>query len=120
VLQSKISKLFNRGLNELVLAFHRSGGSVADFRAKLKLLDTQVNGTQTRMRSAMRNIQNATKQATNTDVIRNFTVSWQTMVRIVTTQLIVRSLNVLRQALRDAISEALDFTRAVAEVWYHC
>lgn len=112
----KNQKAFNRGLNELVAAFHRSGGSVADFRTKLKLLDSQVNGTQARMRTAMRNIAKSTKDATKTDSLRNFTVSWQTMVRIVTTQLIVRSLNVLRQALRDALNEALEFSRSVAEV----
>jgi len=112
----KNQKLFTKVLNYLRAAFHRSGGSVTDFKKRLAALDQQVNGTQARMRTAMRSIAKSTKEATNPDTLRNFTVSWQTMVRIVTTQLIVRSLNVLRQALRDSISEALDFSRAVAEI----
>ena len=112
----KNQKLFNKGLNDLVVGFHRGGGSVTDFKKRLAALDQQVNGTQARMRAAMRQIAKSTKDATKTDTLRNFTVSWQTMVRIVTTQLIVRSLNVLRQALRDALSEALEFSRAVAEI----
>ena len=112
----KNQKQFQRGLNELVLAFHRSGGSVSDFKKRLAILDQQTSGTAARMRTAMKKIQKSTEEATKTDTLRNFTVSWKTMVRIVSTQLIVRSLNILRQALRDAIIEATEFGRAVAEV----
>ena len=45
-----------------------------------------------------------------------FLVSWQTMARVVGTQLIVRALNAIRGALDDAVTGAVDFQKAVAEI----
>jgi len=112
----KNQKLFNAGLNELVAGFHRTGGSVEDFKQKVRDLDSRINGSKARMTAAMRAIGKSTKQNLNTTPIRNFVVSWKTMMRVVTTQLIVRGLNVLRQSLKEAVLESIEFQKAVAEI----
>jgi len=48
--------------------------------------------------------------------VQRLTVDWKTMVRIVTTQAIVRSLSTLRNALNAAVADAAEFQRKVAEV----
>ncbi len=47
---------------------------------------------------------------------KSWTVSWETMARVVGTQLIVRALSSIRHALREAVSEAINFQRAAAEI----
>lgn len=46
----------------------------------------------------------------------SITLSWQTMARILQTQLILRSINAIAQALHDATSAAIDFQVSVAEI----
>lgn len=47
---------------------------------------------------------------------RRLTVDFQTMVRIVTTQAIVRALSTLRNLLRGAVSDAIRFQTEIAEI----
>ena len=47
---------------------------------------------------------------------KSWTISWQTMGRVVMTQAIVRGLNIIRQSLKAAIRDAVDFQKAVAEI----
>lgn len=109
-------KQFQVGLNELVAGFHRTGGTVDDFKAKIRKLDERINGSKARMTAAMRAIGKSAKQNLNTKPMHNFTVSWKTMVRIVTTQLIVRSLNAIRQAMIEAVQGSIEFQRSIAEI----
>lgn len=51
-----------------------------------------------------------------TDQTQKWTVSWQTLGRVVATQAIVRALNAIRQALRAAVGDAVKFQKAVAEI----
>lgn len=45
-----------------------------------------------------------------------YLISWQTMVRVVVTQAIVRALSTLRNALRASVKDAIEFERSVAEI----
>ena len=47
---------------------------------------------------------------------KTWTVSWETMARVVATQTIVRALNIIRQSLKAAIGDAVKFQKAVAEI----
>lgn len=46
--------------------------------------------------------------------VRELTVSWETLVRVVQTQLIVRALSQLRQAFEDSITTAAEFQRQIS------
>jgi len=52
----------------------------------------------------------ATKQT------NKWTVSWETLARVVVTQLIVRTMSQIRDALKDAVTESIEFQRRVAEI----
>ena len=45
-----------------------------------------------------------------------FTVSWETMARVITTQFIVRALSAFRDAIREAFDSNLQFMTRVAEI----
>lgn len=109
-------KQFQAGLNELVAGFHRTGGTVDEFKEKVRKLDERMHGSKARMTAAMRAIGKSTKKNLDTKPIHNFTVSWKTMARIVTTQLIVRSLNAIRQAMIEAVQGSIEFQRSIAEI----
>ncbi len=47
---------------------------------------------------------------------RRWTISWETLGRVVVTQAIVRTLNAIRNALSAAVTEAIAFQKAVAEI----
>jgi TP901 family phage tail tape measure protein len=66
-------------------------------------------------------ISNAGNQAANAlaganKSAKNFTISLSMMGRIIITQLIVRSLSQIRDALREAVESAIEFQRAISEV----
>ena len=56
----------------------------------------------------------ATKSAHDSN--QEWVVSWQTLSRIVMTQAIVRALSQIRDALRGAVTESIEFQRRIAEV----
>jgi len=74
-------------------------------------LDKVYKGKANTMANHLNKMSNATKDAAN-----KWTVSWETMARVVATQAIVRALNIIRQSLKSAIGDAVKFQRAVAEI----
>jgi len=48
--------------------------------------------------------------------VQRLTVDWKTMVRIVTTQAIVRALSTLRNAIKASVGDAADFAKRIAEI----
>ena len=66
--------------------------------------------------SSLRNVGNVANnelQKAN-QATQKWTISWETLSRVVATQLIVRALSQIRNALNDAVSEAIEFQRQVA------
>ena len=51
-----------------------------------------------------------------TESVKKWTISWETLGRVIATQVIVRALSSIRNALSDAVSGAVDFQRALAEI----
>ena len=47
---------------------------------------------------------------------QNLTVSWETMCRVVTTQAVVRSLSMMRDAFSEATEQSINFTNRAAEI----
>ena len=45
-----------------------------------------------------------------------WTVSWETLARVVMTQFIVRAMSQIRDALKEAVAESIEFQRRIAEV----
>jgi TP901 family phage tail tape measure protein len=48
--------------------------------------------------------------------IKGLTISWQTLARVVMTQMIVRAMSQIRDALHEAVTESIEFQRRIAEV----
>jgi TP901 family phage tail tape measure protein len=79
---------------------------------------TNLSGQNRMMANKMQTAANTVNAASKsmTKGIGTFTVSWQTMVRVVATQAIVRALSLIRAALRQAISDAIEFGLRIAEI----
>lgn len=67
-----------------------------------------ANTASNNLRSMTSNLQQAERQTTR------LTVSFETMARIVTTQLIVRAISQIRDAFRESVSQAIELQRRVA------
>jgi TP901 family phage tail tape measure protein len=67
-----------------------------------------------KIKSGMKDGADATKDAD--DKTARLVVTWGTLSRVVMTQFIVRAMSQIRDALRDAVSESIEFQRRVAEV----
>lgn len=48
--------------------------------------------------------------------VHKFTITWETMARVVMTQAIVRALSSLRNAIRDAVGDSIEFEKAVSRI----
>jgi TP901 family phage tail tape measure protein len=70
----------------------------------------KVDKATDRIKRSSKNLDEAGKST------RRLTVDFQTMVRIVTTQAIVRALSTLRNLLRGAVSDAIEYQTSIAEI----
>lgn len=94
-LDTAMATLENR-LNTLSVALNRFNGNANTLPTQL----TNINGA-------------ANNAAAG---VSKLSVSWETLVRVVATQAIVRALNAIRNAFADSIEEAIAFQRAVARI----
>ena len=78
-----------------------SSTRISDFGEGFDILGQKIRTTNTQL-------DNSTKSA------NNFTVSWETLTRVVATQLIVRTMSQIRDALRASVSEAIQLQKAVS------
>jgi TP901 family phage tail tape measure protein len=80
----------------------------------------KANSAMTSMKSASKGaaaLAAAEKQIVKTkNSAKDFTISWQTLVRVLETQLIVRSLNLVTQALQDSVEQARLLGLAIEEI----
>lgn len=84
-------------------------------------LNTALSQTATNANAAGSAVTNAAKNAGKaTDDARkrlnNYAVSWETLVRVVTTQVIVRALNSIRTAVEDSFSGFVEFNQKLEEI----
>ncbi len=85
--------------------------SMAQVMSQAKSLDKTYTGTANKMANHMSKMGNSA-----VDTAKKWTISWETMVRVVATQAIVRALSIIRTSLKSAVTEAIAFQRAVAEI----
>ena len=71
----------------------------------------KVNQAATAAGTAVRNSAKDAKKGA-----KSWLISWETMGRVVFTQAIVRGLNIIRQSLKAAVRDAVDFQRAIGEI----
>lgn len=110
-------------------AFQSAITSAAEFAAKSKIsmgsvvkqsrnLDKSFTGTANSMANKLAKIDQAAKKHLDAagQSTRKLTVDFQTMVRIISTQAIVRALSTLRNLIRGAVSDAVEFQTSIAEI----
>ena len=89
----------------------RNGMSVREMISINSKLGQSLTGPANTIANNMQKMSNAAQ-----DTAKKWTISWETMARVVVTQTIVRTLNIIRQSLKAAIGNAVKFQRAVAEI----
>ncbi len=110
-------------------AFQSAITSGAEFAAKNKVsigqvitqsksLDKNFTGTANTMANKLAQISQASKRHLNAagQSARKLSIDLATMVRIITTQAIVRALSQLRNLIRGAVTDAVEFQTRVAEI----
>ncbi len=89
----------------------RAGMSVREMAAINRQLGQSLTGSANKIANDMQKMQGSAKQTAKV-----WTVSWETMARVVATQVIVRALSAIRQQLREGVQDAIAFQKAVAEI----
>lgn len=110
-------------------AFQSAITSAAEFASKHKISIDQVvqqsrnlganyTGTANTMADRLAQIDRASKQHLTSagNRVNGLAVSWQTMVRVVTTQLIVRTMSMLRNAMEESLTAATNFETKLAQI----
>ncbi len=89
----------------------KSGMSITQLIAIHGKLGQSLTGPANKIANDMQKMSSAGKRAIN-----GMTVSWQTMMRVMATQVMVRALSAIRMGLRAAVKDAIKFQKAVAEI----
>ncbi len=97
--------------SKIAIEARRAGMSVREMAAINSKLGQSLTGSANKIANDMQKMQGSAKQTAKV-----WTVSWETMARVVATQAIVRTLSTIRQAFRAAIGDAIKFQKAVAEI----
>ncbi len=110
-------------------AIQNSIGSMAEMAKRYKLsekgitqafanTDKAVTGHARQLANAAQRINNNVSAAMKKagGKLKEFTISWQTLGRVIMTQAIVRALSVLRNAIRAAIGSAIELGLRIAEI----
>jgi TP901 family phage tail tape measure protein len=97
-------------MNRLNKAAPVAVGNVADLSAAANGLEKVAGAAQKAGDATEKAAQKSNKST------KDWTVSWKTLVRVVTTQAIVRALNAIRQTLKATVGDAIDFQKAIAEI----
>jgi len=96
----------------------RSGKSLDDVRRIQNNLGQSFSGAENRIADGLQRVEKSYGKLgeTGTRSTKALTVSWQTLARVVATQMIVRALSVVRNAINDAYDDSIDFQRQIAEI----
>ena len=89
----------------------KAGMSVNQMAAVNRQLGQSLTGSANKIANDMQKMATSVKRTSKT-----WTVSWETMARVVATQMIVRALSAIRQQLRAGVTDAIAFQKAVAEI----
>ncbi len=89
----------------------KSGISINQMASIHGKLGQSLKGSANKIANDMQRMEGSTKELKKT-----WTVSWETMARVVATQAIVRALSAIRTALKASIGDAVKFQRAIAEI----
>lgn len=95
------------GQQQQIQAFVNLGKTAKSAQKNIQAVGTAAQNTASQITSGMNN---ATRSA------QGLTISFETMARIVTTQLIVRSIGAIQRELSEAVDAAFEFQNTVAEI----
>ena len=98
-----------------------SGGAMAGQMAQAAQATAAFHGTAAAANQAGQAINNAANGAANSvraanQHTKDFTISWQTLARVVMTQAIVRALSTIRDAIQDAYQGYMAFSKQVGGI----
>lgn len=125
----KLNKISETATTAQKRAYRSAITSAAEYAAKNKKsissviqqnanLEKSYVGTSNTMANRLAKMSSAAKKSLNEagQATRKLSVDFQTMIRIVTTQAIVRALSQLRNVIRGAVSDAVEFQVRIAEI----
>lgn len=111
VTKTRAMQIFNDVRNGIIKAYQ--GGSAAAQREIVRLVKAQEAIGRT-ANHELNDVDKALKNSSNN--VREFTLSWQSLKRIVEIQILRRAVFALSNAIRNAIDTAKEFSKAIAEV----
>ena len=96
----------------------RSGKSLNDVRRIQNNLGQSFTGAENKIADGLQRVEKSYGKLGETGArsTKSLTVSWETLARVVATQMIVRALSMVRNALGDAYNDSIDFQRQIAEI----
>lgn len=86
--------------------------------AKINQLSAGTQRSLQQATTAVTNFGSQTRAAASSaaPAVHNLTVSFETLARVVQTQVVVRAMSALRDALRQSVSEFIEFEKAIAQI----
>lgn len=86
--------------------------------SKINQLGTTTQQSLQQATTAVTNFGSQTQAAANraTPAVTRLSVSFETLARVVQTQFIVRAMSALRDGLRDAVTEFIEFEKSIAQI----
>lgn len=103
-LMAEFARSQKLALKDVGTAWNRFGESLSEPERKLREMMKQNKQA---VSDGMKDMAKNTK---------TFTISWQSMLRIVVTQVIVRAMSALRTAMQEGIRDAIDFGQRIGEI----
>jgi len=118
VARTQHKRAFESAATKVAEYAKRSGKSLDDVRRIQNNLGQSFTGAENKIADGLQRVEKSYGKLgeTGTRSTKALTISWETLARVVATQMIVRALSMVRNAINDAYNDSIDFQRQIAEI----
>jgi len=118
VAQTQHKRAFESAATKVAEYAARSGKSLGEVRRIQDNLGRSFTGAENKIADGLQRVEKSYGKLgeTGTRSTKSLTISWETLARVVATQMIVRALSMVRNAINDAYNDSIDFQRQIAEI----
>ncbi|REJ65629.1 MAG: phage tail tape measure protein [Planctomycetota bacterium] len=116
--ETRFKRGFESAATRVAEFAQKSGLSLNEVRRVQNNLGQNFTGVRNRIADDLQRLENSYKrlQKTGDQTTKTLTVSFETLARVVATQIIVRALSRIRNAIGDAFNDSIEFQRQIAEI----
>ena len=118
VARTQHKRAFESAATKVAEYAKRSGKSLDDVRRIQNNLGQSFTGAENKIADGLQRVEKSYGKLGETGKrsTKALTISWETLARVVATQMIVRALSMVRNAINDAYNDSIDFQRQIAEI----